>query len=263
MAVEIINQTSGINFYSGGGAWYYGKGFRFVFSASWDATAHTYPTSNQVTFIPFEMHYNGGASANLATMMVTYWLWIEDNGNGFVIMGKPEPTGDSNQQSFIIVVERNPTKEYTDGYTNFYLFSSINQWQNCLYDGYWQGTSINRNRCLLRPFAYQFPDYTGSGQVGGYGVNGNGLSFIATPSYYAYKSNGDGKVYYVKPLLHNSAGQIIPIFQSSLFFPWSETVGLIDGDIIAIENQTTKYLCKGLDSPDNGSRIAFAMKYVA
>lgn len=262
MAIELIN-TSTDFYYGNQGWWYRGKGMRFVFTLVWDAVAHTYSTSNQSTFVPFEMCGNCAVSADLTTTMVTYWLWIEDTpgsvGNGFVIMGKPEPTGDNNQQSFIIVLERNPVKEYTDGYTNFYMFSSINQWQHCLYDGNWP-TTMWRNRCLLRPFVYQYPDH---GSWGGYSVNGNGLSFIPTPSYYGFKSNGDNKVYYVKPLIHNHAGQTIPIFQSNLFFMWNEVLGIIDGDIIAIEGQTTKFLCKSLDSPDNGSRITFAMKYTS
>lgn len=260
MAMDIINQSGGYNYYYGNqGWWYYGRGIRFVFSQTWDSFAHIYPSppSSYSSFIAIESSRDN-AVADLATTMVTYWLWIEDNGNGFVIMGKPEPTADANQQSFIIVVERNPAKEYSDTFTNFYLFKSGNWWPNCLYDGSWP-TSIWRDRCLLRPFTFQYPDH---GSWGSYTVSGNGLSFIPTPTYYAYKSNGDGKVYYVKPLIHNLAGQTTPIFQSNLFFMWSEGVGLIDGDIIAIEGQTTKYLCKALDSPDTTSRITFAIKYL-
>lgn len=260
MAIEIINTPQ--NYYYGNqGWWYYGKGYRIVFSASWDAIAHTYPTSNQSTFLPFETQRDT-VYADLATLTITYWLWVENNGNGFVIMGRPEPNAsDANQQSFIWVIERNPAKEYTDGYTNFFCFVSGNIWQNCLYDGNWlsgAGT-IWRNRTLLRPFAYQYPDH---GSWTSYTVNGNGLSFVPTPSYYAFKSNGNNKVYYVKPIIHNHNGQYAPAFQSDLFFMWSEGVGLIDGDVISIEGRTTKYLCKGLDSPDSTSRLTFAMKYV-
>ncbi len=257
LAIEIINQTNGMNYYNAG-QWYYGKGFRFVFSASWDASAHTYPTSNQSTFVPFETYYNSGVGGNLATLMVTYWLWNEDNGNGFVIMGKPEPTADTHQQSFIVVVERNPTKEYADGYTNFFLYKACNYWPQ-LYDGN-NATSIWRDRSLLRPFAFQMPDGGGTNAAS---INGSGISFVTTPSYYAFKSNGDNKVYYVKPLVHNQANQITPIFQSNLFFAWNEGVGLIDGDIVSIEGQTTKFLCKSLDSVDSLNRITYAMKYIA
>ncbi len=257
MTIEIIN--SAYNYYYGNqGWWYYGKGYHIVFSASWDSTAHTYPTSNQATFIPFESQRDT-VYADLASLIVVYDLWVENNGNGFVIMGRPEPNAsDGNQQSFIIVVERNPAKEYTDGYTNFFCFTSVNIWQNCLYDGNWCPT-LWRNRTLLRPFAYQYPDHT---SYTSYGANGNGLSFVPTPSYYAFKSNGNNKVYYVKPIIHNISGQTAPIFQSDLFFLWNEGLGLINGDVISIEGRTTKYLCKGIDSPDSTNRLTFAMKFV-
>lgn len=262
MAMEIINQatpSAGLQYYYTPNVWYYGKGIRFVFSASWDALTHTYPTSNQSSFMPFETCYNCGVSADLGVMVVTYYLWIENNGNGFVIMGEPEPTTDSYQQSFIIVIERNPNKEYADGYTNFYYYSAGNIWGQ-LYDGA-DATSIYRNRSYLRPFAFQWPD-TPSGDTTAF-VNGYGISFIPTPTYYAYKSNGDNKVYFVRPLIHNAMASINPIFQSNLFFMWSEGVGLIDGDIVSMEGQITKYLCKGLDSPDSTNRITYAIKYVA
>lgn len=256
MAMEIINQSSGLGFHYYN--WKYGKGIRYVFSASWDALTHTYPTSNQSTFAAFENCDNCGNGVDLATMVVTYYLWLEDNGNGFALMGKPEPTGNSLQESFITVVERNPNKEYADGYTNFYLYTVTNIYPE-LYEGS-DVTSIIRQRSFLRPFAFQWPDYGSDTTTH---PNGYGISFIATPTYYAYKSNGDNKVYFVKPLIHNAMGSINPIFQSSLFFMWSEGVGLIDGDIVSMEGQTTKYLCKSLDSPDSTSRINYAIKYVA
>jgi hypothetical protein len=257
MAIEVIN--SAYNYYYGNqGWWYYGKGYHIVLSASWDSTAHTYPASNQATFVPFETQRDT-VYADLASLIVVYNLWVENNGNGFVIMGRPEPNAsDANQQSFIVVVERNPAKEYTDGYTNFFCFTSVNIWQNCLYDGNWTPT-LWRNRTLLRPFAYQYPDHT---SWTSYGANGNGLSFVPTPSYYAFKSTGNNKVYYVKPIIHNISGQTAPIFQSDIFFLWNEGLGLIDGDVISIEGRTTKYLCKGIDSPDSTNRLTYAMKFV-
>jgi hypothetical protein len=47
---------------------------------------------------------NGAVTANLATLMNSYYLWIEDNG--FVIISKPEPTGtEDSQRSLVAVVE--------------------------------------------------------------------------------------------------------------------------------------------------------------
>lgn len=256
VSIEVINQTSGQNYYYGA-PWYYGKGIRIVFSSSWDSIGHTYPTTGiQSSFIPFETH-NGGISADLATTMVTYFLWVESNG--FVIMGRPEPTGDSYQQSFIIVVERIDTvkKRYIDGFSNFYLYKACNIWPQ-FYDGD-NVISIWRDRQILRPIVYMSSDGTGKNSSS---MNGAGISFSPLPTYYGYKSIGNGKVYYIKPIVHNQANQLAPIFQSELFFMWNEGVGLIDGDIVAIQGQVTKFLCKAVDSPDSTNRLTYAIKYL-
>lgn len=256
MSIEVINQTNGLYVYA---PVYYAKGFRITFSATWDSALHTYPSSNQQTFVNFETHYYYTGSryvqADLATLQIQYFLWVESNG--FVITGKPEPhANDTSQQSFFTVVERNPNKEYTDGFSNFYLMTCCNIW-NPLHD---IGAGAGRNVGILRPFAFVYPS---GGQVSSGGVSGYGIGYVVTPSYYAFKSNGNGKVYYVKPIINNSANALSPIFQAELWFPWSEGMGLIDGDVIAIEGSTTKFLCKALDSPDSTNRLPFALKYVA
>ncbi len=253
LVMEVINQTNGVDVYYDGSRYYYAKGIRIVFSATWDSVAHNYPVSNQSTFVPFECHYYGTGyryvQADFATMQIQYYLWIEQNG--FVITGKPEPhANDTSQQSFFIVVERNQNKEYTDGFSNFYCMACCNIW-NPFYDG--ARTYLQRHHSILRPFAY----------VSGSAPSGSGIGYVVTPSYYAFKSNGNGKVYYVKPIVNNSANALNPIFQAELWFPWTEGVGLIDGDVIAVEGSTTKFLCKALDSPDSTNRLPFAIKYVA
>lgn len=264
VALEMINTSTQYMLRNSYGYWYYAKGLRIVVSATWDDVGHTYPASNQSTLIPFQGNaYNTAVTADMATLQVTYYLWYETNG--FVLLGKPEPSADTMQQSFTAVIERNVNKEYSDGFTNFYVMAICNNHQ--YYDGA-EVTSINRFRGVLRPFAYQYPD-TPSGDIptgtdtAGFGFNGNGISFVGMPTNFAYKSSGNGKAYYVKPIIHNGAGQIIPIFQSELWFPWSEAAGLIDGDVIAVEGQTTKFLCKSLDSPDYITRVPIAIKYVA
>lgn len=90
------------------GAYYY-KGLEIVFSASWDSVNHTYPSSNQKTFLLIEGH-SGAVSADMATLQIQYYLWLEENG--FVITGKPEAHADAYQSGFFAVIERNPNKEY-------------------------------------------------------------------------------------------------------------------------------------------------------
>jgi len=252
-AFEVTNQHN--NWYTG----QYGRGIVITASATWDSGTHTYPTSRHSTFIPFEACSTTN-SVDLATLQCTYYLWVE--AAGFTIMFKTEPSVNNEQQSTFIVLERNANKEYSDGYSNFYLMAVGNIW-GCLYSGGYDIVidSMYNNRCILRPFAYQYPNSSGSRYSAS--PNGNGVSYVPSPGYYAFKSAGNGKVYYVKPILNNQANQLSPIFQAELWFPWSESIGLVDGDVIAIEGQTTKFLCKSLDSPDSTSRLLYAIKYVA
>ncbi|MDO8726535.1 MAG: hypothetical protein Q7J35_10750 [Candidatus Methanoperedens sp.] len=252
-AIEVVNETSGAYFYYN----YYGKGLRFTASKTWEN--HSYPVSNVQSFCPFEIH-GGGVGTNMATLQVTYYLWIDPDGNGFAILMKPEPTGSNTQNSMFLVLERSDLKEYSDGQSSFYLLNIGNVWQGIIYSTYDVGyPNIRLWRTILRPWAYQYPDGTAT-RITCY-PNGNGVSMVANPSYYAFKSTQNSKVYYVKPIIHNAANQLAPIFQAELWFPWSEGVGLVDGDVIAIEGSSSKFLCKAVDSPDSTNRLCYAIKY--
>ncbi len=252
ITLEAINTSTGL-YYS---QWYYAKGLRIRTSKTWDLGTDEPSTGFYSTFVPFETRYsNAHAVADLATLQLTYYKWVDETG--FVIMAKPEPhSTDNYQQSFFICMERAATKEYSDGEPNFGIIALGNIWKN-LYDGNNVGSEW-RNRSVLRLAKYQYPDH---GSDTSTGPQGQGLSFIPTSTYYAFKSIGNSKVYYVKPILHNHNGSQDPIFQFNLFFPWSEGVGLIDGDVIAIEGDTKKYLCKTLDSPDSTGRLNYAIRY--
>ncbi len=255
LAMEIINHSNGERYAC---CWTYGKGIRFTFSTSWNSTTHVASGITQTTFMAFESH-TGGVPSDLATINVTYWLWIEDNGNGFVMMGKPEPSSSNQQQSFIVILEKiaNPAnKEYVDNQTDFFLYTAGNIWSTH-YDRDYHA-SIWTNRAILRPFAYQWPD--GGGRIDTW-ANGYGISFCQLPNYIGYKSVGNGKVYYIKPIINNTPNQLSPIFQSELFFMWSEGLGLIDGDVVAVQGQPVKFLCKAVDSPDSTNRLTYAIKY--
>ena len=260
LALEVINTSTQVKANYSGGYTYYtqSKGLRATFSPTWDSTGHTYSGTYQQSFIQYEsasysyQNSNPGVGGDLATIMMTYYMWIESNG--FVLITRPEPTGDPYQQSFILVVERNTTKRYADGQSNFYAFCWANIFQSA-----WDAYPTAKHRTVMRPFAQQYPD---TGNYDTETLSGAGISFLPLPNYYAYKSIGNGKVYYIKPILHNHSGQMNPIMQTQLFFLWTESVGLIDGDIIAIQGQPVKYLCKSVDSPDSATRLTFAMKYL-
>lgn len=227
-------------------------GLRVTFSSSWDAINHVPTGAIQQTSIPFEDYTSSIAQplSNLATLMLTYYLWIESNG--FVIMAKPEPTTANQQNAFFMAVERNPNKFYADNQSNFYCYAVMNIWST------WGHYS------MMRPFAYTWP-MTARNE----GPNYYALTFGSFDRSYAFKSAGNGKVYYVKPVIYNTALEPAttnfppsPILQADLWFAWSEGMGLIDGDVVAIEGKTTKFLVKALDSPDSGARLLYAMKYV-
>jgi len=249
LALESMNSYN--NVFLSSGIWRYAVGLRVTFSASWDSIGHAPTSRTYHTFIQFEGRYNGAPAGDLATLQITYYLWVD--ATGFVITAKPEPQAtDDRQGSFILVVERNPNKEYSDGFSNFFCFNMCN---------YLIGTNTVDYYMTpyIRPFTYQNRDYNQEG-IPTFQVNG--IFFPRCP-WYSFKSNGNGKVYYIKPIYFNTADRRTPVAQSELFFAYDETVGLVDGDVIAIEGQTTKYLCKGLDSPDTTGRLTFAIKYVA
>lgn len=245
ITLQVIN-SDGKRFYEAGDD-YYGKGIRVTFVASWDSTNHTWGGTPMHTFIPFESDSNDSSpNCNLETEIVNYWTWVD--ATGFVVMGKPEPISANNRQSsFIIVTEHMGTKEYSDGYSNFYCYWAGN------YIPMEMDTTTNLTSGFVpyrytRPFAFQNTD--------------DGYQFW-NGSKHAFKSAGNGKVYFTKPVMCNTSDNKTPIYQSELFFVCSPSVGLVDGDVIAVDGDTTKYLVKMISSPDSAGTINYAMKYVA
>lgn len=249
MTLEACNTSNQV--WHDGTYWNYAKGLRTTFCASWDVVNHTHPSgtlSLSSTMVTYELRRNGAINADIATQILTYFLWVDPSG--FALMAKPEPNStDDRQASFIHVVEHFAAKEYSDGMTNFFCFTELN------YD--WYGTGGTTGYQLyhtVRPFAFR------SQNSALYGI----LFWKEdTNSRYALKSTGNGKVYFVKPIYCNSTDGFTPIAQSELFWQFPEQSGLVDGDVIAIDGATTKYICKTLDSPDSTGRINYAIKYVA
>ncbi|MBU4223013.1 MAG: hypothetical protein KKD46_03425 [Euryarchaeota archaeon] len=260
-SMEVVNTNTNIYRSCTTAGIYYAKGIRFAFSQTWTpSTGYPAPPNSQTSLVYILVgNGSGGGCTEILNMQTTYYMWIDETG--FVIMGRPEPTSDPNENSFIVIVEHSDTKEYTDGYPNVYLFSQTNIWPT-LHDGsgYTGGEGVHNHRAILRPWAYSWPNNGGcwsSTYPYSYGI-----SYYVTCGYWGYKSLGNGKVYYVKPVINNEANAVTPIFQSELFFPWNEGVGLIDGDVIALEGTSKKFLCKSLDSPDSTNRLNFAIRYV-
>ena len=189
---------------------------------------------------------------------MTYSLWFESDG--FAIIATPDATSDNYQQCFFCVVERGPNKEYADGLTNFYCYNVVNAW-NMHNTGYPLKDCM---RNIMRPFAFTTPEDSWNSYNYGStvlsGINA-GISFPIHYTNYAYRSSGNNKVYFNRPIIMNSRGFNAPIFYSELFFVWSELAGLVDGDIVMIEGVTKKYICRVVWSPDQSNRLVFAIKY--
>ncbi|TQD25116.1 hypothetical protein [Methanolobus vulcani] len=223
---------------------YQAKGLRIAFHSTWDSVNHTYPNMDYHTYIPFFGRSSTTPVTNCFSTQLTYYCWVDSTG--FVLMARPEANSTDNLQvSAITVVERIASKEYSDGLTNFYNYTKLNYegWRNTA------GNSLGRCHNMCRPFTY-----TNSWST-------EGIQFWHA-DYHAFKSDGNGKVYYAKPLIFNDQAETMPIGQSELFFMFSEGGGLVDGDVVAIDGATTKFLCIGMDSPDNTGRVNYAIKYV-
>jgi len=253
ISFEACNAQKG--WHHNGSYWYYGRGLRIVMTSSWDSVNHIYPDGGMSTFLPYFARYRySPVYADLETDQLTYYLWIDSNG--FAMIATPEPTSDDNQQSFKLSLERIATKEYADGYSNFYLHAAGNKWHQ-YYDED-EAENYNRNRSYLRFPAFSYPTgVDNTTAVWNYGIT------LPSITRHAFKSSGNGKVYYVKPVYHNDINCRTPIAQAENWFYWSTDAGLVDGDIVAIDGATTKYLCKGVSSPDATTLLTYAIKYVA
>jgi hypothetical protein len=267
MAFEMINITNGL---LQDASTYYSKGLRINFSNFWDPVAHTYGPVYQQSFMGYEMK-NVSVSADMATLMNTYWMWFDSNG--FAIMLAPDNNvTDTYQQSLFLVVERNTNKEYADGFSNFYCYNVMN------INNFHTTTTpqSSRQENFLRPFIFYTPEDTWTGNNYSLppplcGMNA-GICLVpiqmtpanpAAPQAYAFRSVGNSKVYFIRPIIQNSRGTTLPIFQADFFFVWTAGMGLADGDIVAISGSSEQYVCRSLPSPDNTTPLLFAIKYAA
>ncbi len=215
------------------------KGLILIFSSGWDAVAHEPDGSKYYTFAGFESNGTNLAT-DLALLEVDYRLftWV----SGFALVGVPLSHADIRQSCFIAVVERNASKLYADGFTNFYIFTDGNVYYPQFNDN--QSTTplfgVNYKWWKYsRPFAFQ-------SQTG-----------FESP-YDAIASRGDDKAYFTKPILHNAADHLSPIYQGEMFLMVDETRGLVDDDEIALAG-TKKYQIAIKQSPDSIIYLSYAI----
>jgi hypothetical protein len=268
MAFEMVNITSGLQ---QDATPYYAKGLRITFTNTWDPVAHTYGLTYQQSFMGYEMRITSGVSADMATLMNTYWMWFD--ANGFAILLTPDNNAtDTHQQSLFLVVERNTNKEYADGFSNFYCYNVM----NILNFHMTTMPQSSRIENFMRPFIFYTPEDTWSSN--NYtlppplcGMNA-GICLVpiqltaanpAVPQAYAFRSVGNSKVYFIRPIIQNSRGTTLPIFQADFFFVWTAGLGLADGDIVAISGSSEQYVCRSVPSPKSTTPLLFAIKYAA
>jgi len=222
MALEAINQDNGAAVASG----YRAKGLRITFSETWDDENHMWPEDNMQSFVQFEGH-NGNVSADLATLKINHarWVW----GDGFVLIGAPESSGDNYQGSFLVVVERQTDKFYDDGESNFFVYCRCSKLQ---YDNYnhW------RHKSVIRPWVFQTNNTS----------EGRAVYLLAMKTV-------SGATYFMYPVYFNDRWNLKPVAQSKMVMDYDPNKGLADGDIIAVQGSTKKFKCKHFAGPDGGS----------
>jgi hypothetical protein len=281
-----------------------GKGLRFGYAAGWDELNHKPSGSWLQTFIAYYTRYTyqpsnmeeWRATGNLdwttpsyAQPFIDYWLWIEDNG--FALIGNPAHQSQNNRSgAFILICERNPNKEYNDGMPFFYSYARQSCWE---VNGKRNDTSLDglRMECVLRPWSYRastrkefkadpnttFAQYS---QEIHQSWDATDLGHIDDPigiefPKSAIRSIGNGKVYYVKPIVHNSFSvgankhetAFDPMFQSDFFLHWRPDTGILHGDILKWESPSTRqYLVLEIGSnwkdTNSDSKLRYAIKYV-
>ncbi len=269
-----------------------GKGLRFGFAYAWDDVLHAPTGSWMQTFIAYYSRFSSSPASledwrctgKLLTAPIDYWVWIENNG--FALMGIPEHQSQNDESgAFMLVCERNPDKEYNDGMPFFYGYARQSNLEcngsrsNANYDGY-------RHECVLRPWTYRAStqkefyadpntDYKCDYQMLhstwdttdlGHPDDPIGIEFPKP----AIKSSGSGKVYYVKPIVHNSFSvgankhetAFDPIFQSEFFLAWRPDTGIVQGDILKWESPSTRqYLVLEIGSQHSTGKLRYAIKY--
>jgi hypothetical protein len=224
-------------------------------STSWSLGTHAPGGTTQTTGIPCE-GFNGNGLLASYNKLGSHWTWID--ASGFTCLSTWASTG-NNDSTVLLTVERNATKEYADGYTNFFIAALANAnpstgagnnaglyYRNLQQNGAWDFF----RGIILRPF--NFTEYS---------ADTNALEKF----FPAYRSPGNSKVYFEFPFFSNNQlpAQRSPIAQTPRFF-WVQPPGggLADGDLVTYVSgpNTYTYLVKLLQSPDSTNYAPWAIR---
>lgn len=184
-----------------------------------------------------------------------FWMWLD--ADGFTLLATWNPGPGYDYTSFLSI-ERNATKEYADGYTNFFIVAwtntdrQVEEWNgpDAEEAAYFRNASghgdLNRKE-YIRPFNQSTE------------VLGDGVHLFDA----AYRSDGNSKVYFQFPYYSNNLDTTkrMPIAQTKRWFDVALGLGLADGDLVDwVDGAETKtYLVKTIQSPDSAAflRVAF------
>lgn len=229
-------------------------------STGFNTGTHLPSGTVQSTGIPTE----GAASvANLAAnnKIGTHYTWVDASGVTVLSTWASAATYD---YTVLFTLERNTSKEYADGFSNFFCASIPNAnyfaYPNSA-GGYYYGNGASSSNygynrgMILRPFNFTY-----------YTTNGNPVADLgAWESFFAaYRSPGNSKVYFEFPYFSNSQvqAQRSPIAQTNRFFLTGNGLGLSDGDLVTYVQgaNTYTYIVKILQSPDSTNYSPWAIR---
>jgi hypothetical protein len=214
-------------------------------------TIHTtgIPTEGQLT--------NTTASLSPNKKLGSHWTWVDAAGFTTQTVWAASSLQD---YAVFFTLERNTSKEYADGLTNFFTAAIPNNNYACGSSGsnvqgryYGNGATTNQRDAgrgfVCRPFDFQE-----------YSDPYNAMEWF----FGAYRSPGNSKVYFVFPYFSNNQLplQRSPIAQTLRFFRIEPGQGLADGDLVtyAIGGNTYTYIVKTLQSPDSALYTPWAVR---
>lgn len=273
-------------------SYYNNQGILVFISSSWDSVNHVPSGTTRIMQMPF----TGYAASILHTIaldqIMTLQIFYEKD---ILNIFGSSPVATANYDCvFFFSMEREESKEYDDGQSNFFFFSTDQR------SGYYDAGSANAGFGGI-PFGWSLPATWNTLRVAGNGIFkyvhpwSSALPTVRLPTnltsdgYYnfeyasaaeflnrncclapmrARKSTGDSKVYMAFPLAFNDISMTwnIPIKAFKSWFPVEPGQGIASGDLMTIPlswngtSVTWKYMYLNVTSPD-GQQLDIAVKH--
>jgi hypothetical protein len=214
----------------------------------------------QTTGIPLEAGTLGTSTTQVTAnnSNLSHWTWVD--AAGFTTQVQGAVRGSFQIYACFFTLERNTSKEYADGYTNFFVAAAPNM--NPSSGGtssnnhgtyYGNGTTSSnfdaQRAFVCRPFNYQE-----------YNAASNAVNWF----FGSFRSGGNSKVYFTFPYFSNNQAPLQPSFiaQTTRFFRVEPGQGLADGDLVtyALGGNTFTYLVKTLQSASSSAYTPWAVR---